>query len=165
MRAISLAAILTLAACQQSVVGPEPTATPTPVAAASTGPAPSPSPSPTTGSISSLAGAWRVAGIDGKDFNEPYGLALGGSDRELWWEPRCAGVARSYTIDGGRIAFGPYIGAPRLGEMPPPVCAIGLHPRLTEVTRALDAATTVERTPANGVLISGGGRSLLLFAQ
>jgi hypothetical protein len=31
--------------------------------------------------------------------------------------------------------------------------------------RALDAAQTVERTPQNGILIAGGGHSLLLFSQ
>jgi hypothetical protein len=36
---------------------------------------------------------------------------------------------------------------------------------LTEAFRAIDSATEVGRTPENGVLISGGGHSLLLFSQ
>jgi hypothetical protein len=63
--------------------------------------------------IANLAGEWRVAAIDGREFNESYGLALSGSDRELWWEPRCAGMARSYRLTGATIAFGPRIGAPQ----------------------------------------------------
>lgn len=122
-------------------------------------------PRPTLAPVTTLVGEWRVAGIDGRDFNESYGLALSGSERELWWPPRCAGMARSYRIAGRAIEFGPRLDAPAPSATPAPVCAIGLPARLTEVMRALDAATTVSRTPANGVLIAGGGRSLLLFPQ
>ena len=50
----------------------------------------------------------RVAGIDGRSFDEPYGLALSGSETELWWEPRCAGQARSYLRPPGSR-----VGSPR----------------------------------------------------
>lgn len=122
-------------------------------------------PRPALPPVTSLAGEWRVAGIDGKDFDESYGLALSGSERELWWRPRCAGMARSYRIDGRAIDFGPPLDAPAPSATPVPFCAIGLPARLAEVMRTLDAAATVSRTPANGVLIAGGGRSLLLFSQ
>ena len=112
-----------------------------------------------------LKGEWRVAGIDGADFNEPYGLALSGSDRELWWEPRCAAIARSYRIDGAGIAFGPALGAPPPGGPTQAVCTIAPPPRIAEVLRAIDAATSVTRTANNGIEISGGGHSLLLFSQ
>jgi hypothetical protein len=115
--------------------------------------------------VTSLAGAWRVAGIDGGSFNESYGLALRGDADKLWWEPRCAGMARGYRIAGRTISF-PSLRPPLPpGSPPPPVCAIGLPPRLGDVFRALDAATSVERTPQNGILISGGGHSLTLFSQ
>ncbi|WP_118858136.1 hypothetical protein [Sphingomonas mesophila] len=105
--------------------------------------------------------------IDGKDFDEPYGLALSADAREIWWAPRCAGMIRSYTIDGAALRIGPALGTRprRPGEPTPPVCAIGLPPRLADVARAIDSATTIRRTPANGVELSGGGRSLLLFSQ
>ena len=126
-----------------------------------------PEPASTLAPVTSLAGEWRVAGIDGADFNEPYGLALSGNAQELWWEPRCARVARSYRIDGLTARFAPPIGTPPASSdgPTPPVCAIGLPPRLAEVTRALDAADTIGRTASNGVEISGGGHSLLLFSQ
>ena len=106
-----------------------------------------------------------VAGIDGAEFNEPYGLALTGSAEELWWDPRCAWIVRSYRIDGDNIAFDPPLNAPRPGEATPPVCTVAPPPRIAEVTRALDDATSVARTEQNGVLISGGGHSVLLFSQ
>jgi hypothetical protein len=115
--------------------------------------------------MANLAGEWRVAGIDGGEFNESYGLALSGSARELWWEPRCAGMARSYRLNGSAIDFGPRAGAPLAGGTTAPVCAIAVPPRLRDVMRSLDAATRIERTGENGVLISGGGHSVLLFAQ
>ena len=127
-------------------------------------PAPSP---PSVPAVPSLAGEWRIAAIDGRDFNEPYGLALSADAKEVWWAPRCAGLVRSYRIDGTVFRTGPAKGVrPRApGEPTPPVCAIGLPPRIDEVTRTLDSATTIRRTPSNGVEISGGGHSLLLFSQ
>jgi hypothetical protein len=115
--------------------------------------------------VASLAGEWRVAGIDGVGFNEPYGLALSGDGERLWWQPICARQGRRYRIAGGAIAVSPLDPPPRAGEPPAPVCRIAIPPRLAEVMRALDAARTVERTPQNGILLAGGGHSLLLFSQ
>lgn len=125
-------------------------------------------PAPAIEAVDSLAGEWRVAGIDGIPLDEPYGIALSASGHEIWWRPRCAGVVRGYAIDGLRFAAGPARSAaspPVQGVPAPVVCAIGPPPRLTDVSRALDAATRIERTPQNGVLLSGGEHSLLLFSQ
>jgi hypothetical protein len=108
--------------------------------------------------VGSLAGAWRVAGIDGHPFDEPVGLSLTGDAQQLWWEPRCAGVARAYRIEWQRITF-----ASQAADGP--VCDIGQPPRLDEVVRALDGADSISRTPNNGVLISGPKHSVLLFSQ
>lgn len=114
-----------------------------------------------------LAGEWRVAGIDGQAFDEPYAIALSGDGRELWWTPRCAGMIRSYRIKGTEISFGPPLGftPPPPGAPPVPVCAIGLPPRLKDVVRAIDSATAIVRTASNGVELSGGGHRLVLYAQ
>ncbi len=128
-------------------------------------------PSAPTASTSALAptsleGEWRVAGIDGEEVNEPYAIALSADGREIWWEPRCAGMLRRYTIDGNAFTAGPHTNIPpAAGSLPPPVCAIALPPRLNDVVRALDTADRVERTLANGILIEGGGHSVLLFSQ
>ena len=117
--------------------------------------------------VTTLAGEWRVAGIDGRESNEPVGLALRADDKEIWWEPRCAGLVRSYTVRGAELRTGPALGAqsPKPGAPTPPVCTIGLPPRLDEVVRALDSARSVRWTENNGLLISGKGHSLLLFSQ
>jgi hypothetical protein len=146
-----------LAACHAQPIEPSPPA----VKATE----PVPQVLPPRSQVATLEGAWRVAGIDGAEFNEPYGLALTGSAEELWWDPRCAWIVRSYRIDGDNIAFDPPLNAPRPGEATPPVCTVAPPPRIAEVTRALDDATSVARTEQNGVLISGGGHSVLLFSQ
>ena len=133
-------------------------------------PVPADPPPPATSAppaLASLAGEWRVAAIDDRSLDEPVGLALSASDAEIWWDPRCAGMARSYRIAGNAFAAGPPLGTvPRKpGDATPPVCAIGLPPRLGEAFAAIDAARHIARTPANGVRLSGGGRSLLLFGQ
>ena len=131
------------------------------------GPAPGPASVTPAAAPPTLAGEWRVAGIDGREFNEPYGLALSADARRIWWEPICAGFVRGYAIDGAIIAVGPDPDLPprQAGEPTRPVCTIAPPPRLAEVMRALDSADTIQGTPSNGVELSGGGHSLLLFSQ
>lgn len=116
--------------------------------------------------VQSLAGAWRVAGIDGKALDEPYGIALEADDTMIWWAPRCARQERLYQITGDKVRFtvNPLL-QPAPGKPGMPVCMIGLPPRLDDVNRALDAATRIQRTESNGILISGGGHSIMLFSQ
>lgn len=123
--------------------------------------------SPRSGSVAviKLAGEWRVAGIDGRSVEAPIALALAGNENQLWWEPRCAGMARTYRMDGQSVIFGSTEPPLRSGEPSKVTCDIGLPPRLDEVFRALDDAQSVARTPSNGVLISGPNHSLLLFSQ
>jgi hypothetical protein len=163
MKGLALCAAALLAACSDRTPPAKSPASETEAATPATPSSRSSQAAPVT-----LAGEWKVVGIDGNDLNEPYGIALSANASEIWWEPRCAGMVRGYSIKGTAIRFGsaPSLGPPpRPGTPPRPVCAIGLPPRLFDVVRVLDAATLVQRTPANGVGISGGGHSLLLFSQ
>lgn len=117
-----------------------------------------------TVAVIKLDGQWRVAAIDGRSVEEPEALSLTGSENELWWQPPCAGMARTYRIDGQSITFGSTTRPRRAGGPSGVVCDIGLPPRLDEVFRALDDAQGVARLPSNGVLISGPNHSLLLFS-
>tara|TARA_B100000678_G_scaffold272266_1_gene261586 strand:+ start:395 stop:853 length:459 start_codon:yes stop_codon:yes gene_type:complete len=107
----------------------------------------------------SLAGEWRLAGLDGGEFNESYGIALSADEGEIWWNPRCAGAVVRYRIVGDRFVV--------VEDPPPPpvACAIAVPQRLPEVMNAIRAADRIERTPANGIRLSGGGRSVTLFGQ
>lgn len=157
LRSILLLLCLAVAACEQPTQTPanrvDPASKPPPPAAAP------------VAQVSSLVGEWRVAGIDGLSLDEPIGLSLTGDDQQLWWEPRCAGMARTYRIDGQMISLGSTLPPAPAGSPPPAVCAIGLPPRLSEIFRALDGAVSITRTPNNGVVISGPGHSLTLFSQ
>ena len=135
-------------------------ATPEPTDTAATEPATGDAEGDLSEALTSLAGEWRVAAIDGAEFDEKYGLALSADDGRLWFEPACVAQERNYTINGlSFAATAPGASSDRV------ICDIAVPDRLAEVWRAIDAAERVERTPGNGVMISGGGRSLLLFAQ
>ena len=156
VRAIAL--VVLLAACApRDQVANETIAPPRPEAPAAAEPAP----------VQTLEGEWRVAGIDGQPLDQPVGLALSASAQEIWWDPRCAGYVRSYRIEGSKFTTGSHIGfVPRKpGEPTPPVCTIAPPPRIGDVFRALTEATKIARTPQNGIEISGGGHSVLLFSQ
>ncbi len=107
----------------------------------------------------SLTGEWRVAGIDGREIDRAYGLALSGNAERLWWEPGCAGQGLGYAISGNRFTPVPPDPAPRA------VCDIGFPPEVPQIWVALMVADRIERTEAGGIRISGGGRSVLLFSQ
>ena len=161
LRSILLLLCLGVAACEQPTQAPADRTDP---ATETRQPASPPTAAPFA-QVSSLAGEWRVAGIDGLSRDEPIGLSLTGDDQQLWWQPRCAGMARNYRVDGQMISFGSTLPPAPAGSPPPPVCAIGLPPRLSEVFRALDDAVSITRTPENGVVISGPSHSLTLFSQ
>lgn len=111
--------------------------------------------------IATLSGEWRVAAIDGRPLDEPVGIAISGDDASVWWEPACAGVVRRYRIEGGSVSFSPV----ESDDGSKTVCSIGLPPRLADVLRALDEADAIQRTPSNGVLISGPTHDVTLFLQ
>ena len=115
--------------------------------------------------VTTLAGEWRVAGIDGKTFDESYGLALSADHSTIWWAPRCAGYERTYRLDGTRAHFGSAEGEFHKDGSPRIVCQIGIPSRLPDVFLAIESANRVVRTPSNAIEISGGGHSLTLFSQ
>jgi len=162
---ISWLALLLLFAAMTACKGPTPTSPVQPDPGQEAHPPKAPPEQVAPELVNTLAGEWRVAAIDGLSLNEPIAIALTGDERQLWWAPRCAGVARIYRIEGASISFGSTQPPRPAGSPTPPVCAIGLPPRLGDVTRALDNAAGITRTPSNGVLISGPNHSVTLFSQ
>ena len=106
-----------------------------------------------------LAGEWRVAELDGEEIAKPYAIALSADHEQIWWEPGCALQYRDYTIRGSRFDSQPVDLSGRA------VCDIGFPEELPRIWSAMDAADTIERTDANGVRLSGSGRSVTLFSQ
>ena len=113
-------------------------------------PAPVPTPE-------SLAGEYRVAGIDGEELDAPIGIAVSISDTTIELEP-CAGYAWTYTFQSGRLQTKriPVSAEHASCEVVSEVARVGV---------ALAEATSVSRTAANGLDFRGGGRSVLLFSQ
>lgn len=120
--------------------------------------------------VASLAGEYRVAGIDGTEVGGGIGIALTVTDKLIWFDPRCAGFNWTYTYRGGalstdrpqkpRPAGGPLLAGP-MG----PTCRIAVHPEQQRLAAALDAVTQARRTPSNGIELSGGGHSVTLYSQ
>ncbi|HSG54065.1 MAG TPA: hypothetical protein VLA45_01330 [Paracoccaceae bacterium] len=167
MRILPCLTLLVLAACSQEAPSQPPHASSTERPSSERPPAERQFVAPLA-DVAGLEGEWRVAGIDGQSLDQPVGIALSASATEIWWEPRCAGMARSYAIDGQRFTALPILPdgpAPTPGAPPPPVCAIGLPTGLAEVFRAIEDADTIGRTPQNGIAISGPDHSLVLFSQ
>lgn len=115
-----------------------------------------------------VVGEYRVAGIDGEVLELPHGIAVSISDREISFEPKCAGFVWTYeyAADGTlSTKRHPDYG----GEVAPDgstvVCAVGLRPTDIPLARAIDAAQRVGRTPVNAIELVGNGRSVTLISQ
>ncbi len=135
--------------------------------------APAPDAAPEQPEQFSLKGEWRVAGIDGKQVDLPTALTLSGGEQILDWDPECAQLAHRYTITDEDVFSAPRIrqfvteSARDNSKTPlhPPPCAIGLPEGLVDAMTAVESATKIERTEANGIRLSGYDRSITLFKQ
>ena len=126
---------------------------------ASTAPAPtaqvaSPAVTPETWS---LAGEYRVAGVDGDDLNAPTGHAVSITEDTIEFM-RCAGFAWTYNFEDGALE------TRRIPVSPDEIVCLPT-PEAHRTGVALAEATRVRRTSANGLEFSGGGHSVLLFSQ
>lgn len=147
------AAALALAACQQGdEPAPPPEASVTATAAASEASTPAP--------VESLVGEYRLAGLDGREFDESYGVALSISEERIDFD-NCRQIGWTYTLEDGRIET----------ERSPPggpdaqPCDEQLPVRLVQLVSAIDQVERVERTPENGIVLRGRLRSVTLFSQ
>jgi len=148
MRRAAFFAVLLLTACGEPAAQPQPAPSETPALL----PAPA-----------SLVGEYRVAGIDGEELNAEFGIALSIDSGRVSFEPTCAGFVWSYAYRDGALDIERR--QEKLHHPPPPVCAIPIHPAQQRLATALDAVNRAGRTPANGIELSGNGRSVLLFSQ
>lgn len=158
-RWLLLTALTALTGCGQAIVSPEVTAQPV-----REPPSATMARSGGAGShAGGLAGRWRVAQIDGQTSGDAGRLVLAADENQLWWEPRCAGIVRTYRILGPGIRF--VSGQVSPDTPPAPVCEIGLPSRLHDVTRALDDAVAITFVTREIVLISGPEHTLTLYSQ
>jgi hypothetical protein len=151
MRRGALLLFALLAACGPAAEQPVPTSTPSTTA------------SPALPAPESLVGEYRVAGIDGEELNASFGIALSITEGNVSFEPTCAGFVWTYAYRDGVVDIERR--QEKIGHPPPPVCTVAIHPLQRELGEALDAVNRAGRTPANGIELSGNGRSVLLFTQ
>lgn len=157
MRGFALIALGLLTACGEQGERAAPAATPSASAT------PSPAASPTLPAPDTLIGEYRVAGIDGEELNADFGIALSIDEGHVSFEPTCAGFVWSYAYRDGALEIERR--QEKIAHPPPPVCAIAIHPLQRQLGEALEAVNRAGRTPANGIELSGNGRSVLLFSQ
>ncbi|NTZ43739.1 hypothetical protein G7A66_11720 [Altererythrobacter sp. SALINAS58] len=115
----------------------------------------------------SLVSEYRVAGVDGEPLNAEFGIALSVGADTISFD-NCQQIAWNYAYDKGELTTS----RASAGTAEPPSaspqglpCAAALPPAKQAMVEALDAATRARRTQANGIVISGEGRSLTLFSQ
>ena len=142
---ILLLAAATLAGCNQSAEAP-----PRPIETAT----------PTPEALKSLVGEYRVAGLDGRDFNESYGIAISITDKRIDF-PNCRQIGWTYKFKDGMLETKR---SPPGGPDAKP-CGLKLPVRTLQMVSAIDAADKAERTPQNGIKLAGDLRSLTLFSQ
>lgn len=110
--------------------------------------------------VGSLVGEYRVAGIDGEALDLPFALTLSIDDRSIVNDGVCGGDAWDYRLEGTDLAL------TRI-RSPDPAClaTVRVHPAALRLPAAIDAVTRAERTPSNGIELSGGGHSVTLYSQ
>ena len=122
-------------------------------------------PASTARPVTSLAGEWRVAAIDGHPIDAPIDIKVRADLHEIWWEPRCAGYAQSYHIRGAQFSTRRSAAFKRKpGDRPGIICTIAPPLEIAHAFTALASATRIDRTPDAGVQLSGGGHSLMLVS-
>ncbi|MEQ5788403.1 hypothetical protein J3454_10900 [Erythrobacter sp. NFXS35] len=116
--------------------------------------------SPATAPVGNLEGAYRVAGIDGAPIDAPIGLALTVTDSRIVSDAACGGFAWDYTLEGNALA------TTRVVSPAPDCLARTSFPRAVfDLAAAIDAVSEAQRTPSNGIELSGAGRSATLYSQ
>ena len=156
MRRVIPAALVLLAACTDSLE--QPTADPVPSsspAVVRASPTPASSAAQAAQAVE-IAGEYRIAGVNGRDINQPYGITASiGADR-IHITADCLNFAWSYRQQGSVIA------TKRVA-----VEGCGRGPTAAEeaIVAAFDAAASVVRTPANALEFRAPGHTVTLFSQ
>ena len=104
----------------------------------------------------SLSGEWRIAGVGGKPIDLGHAISASISADRIKVSSQCVGMEWGYRFEDQRLVTEP---------IPLTVCDRGRYPEELAIEAALDAATSVVRTPGNGLEIVGGRGSVLLFSQ
>ena len=166
MRFVGLTLLFLLAACGRPE--PEPQASERPAAEPATASSATSAPSPTAATVTpepnaaitqldELVGEYRVAGAGGKDIDLPHGVTARIDENGMIVDSGCVQLSWVWFFEGNRLV------TERL--FPRASCGRALLPEEEAIVAAMDGATGIGRTPANGVEIGGEDGAVLLFGQ
>lgn len=160
---------LALGACQQPAPPPseEPrdTSLPAPAPTAAPASAPPAAASPETErparetitDLAALAGEYRVAGAGGRGIDLPHAITARIDDTGMIVTSDCLILSWVWFFEGDRLVTEQL--TPRAS------CGRALLPAEQAIAAAVNGATGLTRTPANGIEIAGENGAVLLFSQ
>jgi len=158
MRILVAALLALLVACTESPEKPtaEPVASSSPAV-----PRSSPSPAATAAdapaaTAPAITGEYRIAGVNGRDINQPYAITASISADRIHVTADCINLGWSYTQQGAAIAT---------KRVAVEGCGRGMTAAEEAITAAFDAARTVVRTPSNAIEFRAQGHTVTLFSQ
>jgi hypothetical protein len=158
---VSLLIAVALGGCQPS--GPAPAEREPRASEAAASPSATPQPTPSQPAsvaiteVEELVGEYRVAGVDGRDINLPYGITARISDVAILVEADCVKLSWSYFFEGTSLVTEQLF--------PRDSCGRKLLPEEEAIVTAFNGATAVGRTPANGIEFAGENSWVVLFSQ
>ena len=160
-RLIALAALL-LAGCNETKQAEPPTLvegpTTSPAAEAPTvAPSEAAAANVAITEVESLAGEYRIAGVDGRDIDLPHGITARIDDTGIIVESGCVMMSWVWFFEDGRLVTEQLF--------PRESCGRKLLPEEEAIAAAFNGATHVARTPANGIEFAGENGAVLLFGQ
>jgi len=101
-------------------------------------------------------GEYRVAGADGTDINLPHAITVSVSADTIAVASQCVTPRWTYRYVEGRL---------RTEPIPEAICDRGRYPAEEALSAVFGDPQAITRTAANGIEVSGGGRSVTLFSQ
>lgn len=163
MRPVLAMLLLALTACEQPATAPAEQSTPSPVASASADATRSalppyiPPPNIPMTDLAALVGEYRVAGAGGREIDLPHAITARIDDSGILFESDCVQLSWAWFFEGSRLVTEQL--SPRAS------CGRALLPEEEAIVSAINGATAIGRTPANGIEIGGRSGAVLLFGQ
>ncbi|TAD83766.1 MAG: hypothetical protein EAY70_01780 [Sphingomonadales bacterium] len=110
--------------------------------------------------VASLVGEYRIAAIDGRAIDWPFGLTLSIAPDRIVFDGPCNGYAWDYRLKGQALTL-------RRSASPDPDCLARarIHQLVFDLATAVDAATSAGRDPSNAVILAGGEHQVTLYSQ
>jgi hypothetical protein len=123
-------------------------------------PAAKPQPSPpnaATTDLAGLAGEYRVAGAGGREINLPHAITARIDENGILVDSNCVQLSWAWFFEGSRLVTEQLFSRASCGR--------ALLQEEQAIVAAMNGATTIGRTPANGIEIAGENGPVLLFGQ